>query len=148
MTKVKSLFSSKGKTTAAASISNVFDELVVEKLNAKARTILADFVRKDDERLSGIAQLNKGVKELEAEKDVLVAKLSAAQKVTNQAALTRKIAEADADIMVTVAAVTEIETLRAAATSKREAFIAAFDEDAYAALINEDLIPQAKLITA
>ena len=110
----------------AASAADIYQEIVEEKLLGRADVILTDFARKDDERLQLIAKLNNEIAELEA-------KLTKAEKVTNQAALTR-------DITITKAHITEIMTLRANAKVKREAFIDKFDADAYAALADTTLV--------
>lgn len=134
-----SLLKTKGKTKAATSIVEVFEGIVTTGLNEKAKTVLEGFVRNQDVRLTKIAGLNNDVKALEATKAVEEAKLKAAEKVTNQLAITKTIATIDADIMVVTANISETEGLLEAAAVKRDAFIKAFDTDAYAALANDEL---------
>ena len=110
----------------AASAAEIYQDIVESKLLDRADVVLTDFARKDDERLQQIAKFNNEVAELEA-------KLAKAEKVSNQAALTR-------DIVITKAYITEINTLRANAAVKREAFITKFDTDAYAALADSTLV--------
>lgn len=140
------LLKTKGKTKAATSIATVFEGIVTSGLNEKAGVILEGFVRNQDIRLTRIASLNNDVKALEADKAAEEVKLKAAKKVTNQLAITRTMATIDADIMVVTAEISEIEGLLTAAAAKRDAFIKAFDTDAYAALADEELTRGSKKI--
>lgn len=138
----------------ATSIKEVFDDMVTSDLERKASTVLSDFVRKDTERQTAIAQLKNDIKEVE--KTILTfedgikteeGKLEKVEKVSNQAGIARTIAilksdivKFKADIDVLNAKIVNFETLRSAAATKRDSFIVAFDKNPFDALANTDLV--------
>lgn len=125
---------------ASSIASTLYNSMVGDKLTGKAKIVIAEFVRKDDERQTEIAVLNASIANVNAEIAELTKKLSKAEKVSNQAALTRNITIAKADITVSQAEITELHTLRSAANDKKNAFIAKFDKDPYAALADTNLV--------
>lgn len=132
--------STESTVNTATSIKEVFDSMVTSDLESKAEIVLGDFVRKDTERQTAIAELKNRIKAVESNITSLEDKLSKAQKVSNQAALKRDIAIAKADIDVLNAKIVNIETLRSAAATKRDSFIVAFDANPFDALANTDLV--------
>lgn len=117
---------SEANNSIASTAASTFNALVTKKNKERATVVLEDFIRKEDERNKAIAIINNELVSLNE-------KLDKAEKGSNVAALTKQIAYKNADLA-------EINTLKTNAASKRDAFITAFDADAYTALADTSLV--------
>lgn len=126
--------------SASTFAADLYTTMVGNTLTKKAEVVLKEFIRKDDERQTEIADLNSAITESNAELEILKGKRKAAEKVTNQVALDEKIAVAKADISILQAQIAGLQTLRSAANDRKNAFIAKFDSDPYAALADNTLV--------
>ncbi len=108
-------------TSASSIASDILNDLVSDKLTAKAEVVLREYIRKDDERQTSIAEINVAIKEANSELAILEGKLAKAEKVME-------------------AEVAELQTLRTAAAERRDTFIESFDSNPYEALADSTLV--------